>query len=598
MGKQRIADYIAEILAARGFDTVFTVVGGGAMHLNDAFGASKQLKDIHHHHEQAAAMAAEGYAHVTGKPAIVCVTSGPGGTNAITGVLGAYQDSVPMLVISGQVRYPITVEASGLRLRHFGEQEHDIVRTVRPLTKYAEMVRRPEDILYALEKALYIMEEGRKGPVWLDIPLDVQGAEIEVGNLRHFTPPKPLRQDHLALAELVLTKLRTAKAPLLLAGSSIRLSDSYASFCRVVQALGIPVLATTCTADLFETAHPLYFGNFGILGGRAGNFLVQNADVIVSLGCRFALNQIGFRHEAFAPQGYKIAIDIDEEELKKETMRPDLPIHADLKAFLPAMEACLADKPMPEKRAWMSYARRLRDAFPVLAQATDRTGVNPYLLADRLMSLLPADGIVVIGSNLGGEMAIETGIRKDGQRLFCNKNCGSMGYGLPAAIGAAVASGRTVFSLDGDGSIQMNLQELQTIVCNRLPVKILVYNNGGYGSIVRTQRGFFDGRLTGCTKESGLDCPDFSKIASAFGIPYFAIRENGETDAVLSALLEQDGYALCEIFEDPEQGLAFKTTSKRLSDGSIVSAPIDELTPPLPPEEFERYRLFREEEEL
>lgn len=598
MGKQRIADYIADFLAVRGFDTVFTVVGGGAMHLNDAFGASKHLKDIHHHHEQAAAMAAEGYARIKGKPAVVCVTSGPGGTNAITGVLGAYQDSIPMLILSGQVRYPLTVEASGLRLRHFGEQEHDIVRTVRPLTKHVEMVRRPEDILYALEKALYIMEEGRKGPVWLDIPLDVQGAEIEVGNLRHFTPPKPLRQDHLALAELVLTKLRTAKTPLLLAGSSIRLSDSYASFCRVVQALGIPVLATTCTADLFETAHPLYFGNFGILGGRAGNFLVQNADVIVSLGCRFALNQIGFCHEAFAPQSYKIAIDIDAEELKKETMRPDLPIHADLKDILPALEICLKDAPMPEKPAWMSYARHLREAFPILAQAKDRTGVNPYLFADRLMSVLPADGIVVVGSNLGGEMAIETGIRKGGQRLFCNKNCGSMGYGLPAAIGAAIAAGRPVFSLDGDGSIQMNLQELQTIVYNRLPIKIVVYNNGGYASIVRTQRGFFHGRLTGCTKESGLDCPDFSKIAAAFDIPYFSIRTNSETDSVLTMLLQAEGCALCEIFEDPEQGLAFKTTSKKLSDGSIVSAPIDELAPPLPPEEFERYRLFREEEYL
>lgn len=598
MGKQRIADYIAEVLAERGFDTVFTVVGGGAMHLNDAFGASKRLKDIHHHHEQAAAMAAEGYARIKGKPAIVCVTSGPGGTNAITGVLGAYQDSVPMLILSGQVRYPITVEASGLRLRHFGEQEHDIVRTVRPLTKYAEMVRCPEDVLYALEKALYIMEEGRKGPVWLDVPLDVQGAEIEVENLRHFTPPKPLRQDNLALADLVLAKLRTAKAPLLLAGASIRLSSRYASFRRLVETLGIPVLATTCTADLLETNHPLYFGNFGILGGRTGNFLVQNADVIVSLGCRFALNQIGFSHEAFAPQGYKIAIDIDAEELKKETMRPDLPIHADLKDILPAMEICLKDAPMPAKPAWMSYARCLREAFPVLAQAKDRTGVNPYLFADRLMSMLPADGVVVVGSNLGGEMAIETGIHKDGQRLFCNKNCGSMGYGLPGAIGAAIGAGRTVFSLDGDGSIQMNLQELQTIVCNRLPVKIVVYNNGGYGSIVRTQRGFFHGRLTGCTKASGLDCPDFSKIASAFGIPYFVIRENSETDAVLTAMLEMDGYALCEIFEDPEQGLAFKTTSKTLPNGSIVSAPIDELSPSLPPKEFERYRFFREEEYL
>lgn len=590
--KQRVADYIADFLVAHQIDTVFTVVGGGAMHLNDAFGKHPRLHVVHNHHEQASAMCAEGYARIREWPAAVCVTTGPGGTNALTGVLCAWQDNVPMLVISGQVRYATTVASTGLDLRQMGEQEYYITRSAAPMTKYAYMVKQPEEIRYVLEKALYLATHGRRGPVWIDVPMNIQGAPIETEALQGYEPPVD-HEDYAPKAESILTKLRTAKAPLILAGASIRRSGSYAAFRKLAEKLRIPILSPTCVADLLPLSHPYYFGNFGVVGGRTGNFLVQNADVILSVGCRLSLNQVGFNYEAFAPQAYKIVVDADADELRKPTLTIQMPVQADLLPLMTAMDA-QAGAPWEEKAAWLAYARELRSRFQLMdAVVEHEAGVNTYRMIERLMAELPQDGTVVCGNSSGSAMALHYGVLHDDQRLWGNRNCGTMGYDLPAALGAAVAKGGTVVCLTGDGSIQMNLQELQTMVLNRIPVKIFIYNNNGYMGIVRTQTNYFEGRLTGCTPESGLDCPDWKKIAAAYGIPYEHIENSKELDEKLASFLAQPGFALCELREDSTQGPAYKTTSKKLENGDMVSAPLDELAPKLPEEEFQKYRYFR-----
>lgn len=588
--KQRVADYIADFLVSKGIDTVFTVVGGGAMHLNDAFGKCDRLRVIHNHHEQACAMAAEGYARIKEAPAAVCVTTGPGGTNALTGVLGAWQDNIPMIVISGQVRYSTTVENSGLNLRQFGEQEYCIVRSVEPMTKYAYMIKDVSEVRQVLEKAYHLSTTGRRGPVWIDVPLNVQGATIENENLRGYTVPKEKNVDNKKVAEL-FKKLREAKKPLILAGASIRRSGAYDVFRKLVDRLNIPVLAATCFADLMPSNHALYYGNFGVVGGRCGNFLVQNADIILMMGCRGSLKQIGFNYEEFAPDAYKIMIDIDEEELKKETLKIDFPVVGDIREVLTIINENIPETLEP-KSEWLEYARILKNEFPIVPNDNSDNGVNPYSFAYYLMENLSMDGIVVTGNSSGAVMALHCGTTKEGQRLFSNLNCGSMGWDLPAAMGAEIASGKSVICLTGDGSVQMNLQELQTMVCNDIPVKVVIYNNNGYMGIVRTQRNFFDGRLTGCTPESGLDCPDFGKIAEAYNIPHIKLKNMKEVKEQLIDFLNAPGYGICELEEDSTQGPAFKTTSKQLESGEIVSAPLDELAPLLSPEIFEKYRYY------
>ena len=590
--KQRIADYIADFLYSKGITDIFSVVGGGAMHLNDAFGKHEKLHVIHNHHEQASAMAAEGYARINEKPAAVCVTTGPGGTNALTGVLCAWLDNVPMIVISGQVRYSTTVEYSGLNLRQFGEQEYYIVRSAAPMTKFAYMVKDPYEIRAVLEKAYYIATTGRRGPVWIDVPLNVQGAIIDTDGLKGFEVPTDY-EDYTPKAQSIIDKLRSAKAPLILAGESIRRSGAYDAFRALVEKLNIPVLSPTCVADILPIGHRYYYEHFGVAGGRTGNFLVQNADVILSLGCRLSFNQIGFNYEAFAPQAYKIVVDVDDDELKKHTLKINMPVKGDLKKLLESMNGLICDG-IEAKSDWIAYADTLRDKFQWIKEVKiSPKGINPYRMIERLVNHLNADDVIVVGNSSGSAYALHYGVVKDGQRFFGNRNCGTMGYDLPAAMGAAVAKKSRVICLTGDGSIQMNIQELETIVLNKIPVKIMIYNNNGYQGIVRTQSNYFNGRLTGCTPESGLDCPDWKKIAYAFDIPYEKIERDEELDAKLDAFLSTDGYGLCEIIEDSSQGSAFKTTSKKLDNGEMISAPLDELAPALPAEEFNKYRYFK-----
>lgn len=584
--KKRIADIVADYIADRGITDVFSLVGGGAMFLNDAFGHNQRLKVTYTQHEQACSMAAEGYVRECGRMAAVCVTTGPGGTNAITGVLGAYQDNYPMIVISGQVRYPTTAESTGLPLRFMGEQEHDIVTTVKNLTKYAVMIKRPEDILYELEKALYIAEEGRPGPVWVDIPMDIQSMMIETDELSRFEPPK---RDKGWDKDGFIEEIRKAKKPVILTGSAIRSTDYTEKFRALACKLGIPVLAPTYNADLFEINHPDYYGNFGIIGGRAGNFIMQNADLIIGMGCRMAFRQIGFNYESFSPNSRRMVIDADENELKKPTLRIDVPICTDIRYVIDDLLAADIDVDLSGKRDWLEYCRMLRDKYPVYLDkfSAEVPGqVNPYYFVHELKKYQKDDAVIVLGNSTIAAHVLQLGIEKPEQRIINNMNLGSMGYDLPAAVGAAVARGGEVTLITGDGSIMLNIQELMTVAHYKLPIKIFICCNGGYRGIVRSQSNMF-GHYTGCTKDTGVEMPDFEKVAFAFNLPYFKVSEQSELNSILEQVYAVDGPIVCAWPQNPEQVIEPRVMNRRSEDGCIVSTAIDDLAPFLPRGDYE-----------
>ena len=581
--KKRVADIIAEILVEHGITDIFSVVGGGAMFLNDAFGHNEKLNVMFNHHEQACAIAAEGYVRASGKMAAVCVTTGPGGINALNGVLGSFQDNYPMIVISGQVRYETTADSTGLPLRFMGEQEHNIVDTVKPLTKYSVMVKDVKDIRYEVEKAIYIAKEGRKGPCWVDVPLNIQGTMVEENTLRRFEPEISVNDWN---KELFLQEIAKAKRPVILTGSAIRSTNYVDKFRQLVFKLGIPVLAATYNADLFTWDHPYYYGNFGVIGGRAGNFIVQNADLVIGMGCRMAYRQIGFNYEAFSPNSRRMIIDVDENELKKPTLRIDVPICADIRMVIDD----LLDTQItaPECQDWLNYCDMLRNKFPVyLDKFNNSSNVNPYYFIKNLYKILPDDSVIVLGNSSIAGHVLQMGIQKEQQRVINNMNCGSMGYDLPAAIGAAKALKREVTLITGDGSIMMNLQELMTIKHYNLPIKIFVCNNGGYRAIVRTQQNMFNGRFTGCTPDTGVEIPDFEKIAYAFGLPYAKIKNHDELANGLKDVYSINGAVICEIYQDKDQAIEPRVMSRKLEDGTLVSPVIDDLYPFLDKETYE-----------
>lgn len=581
--KKRIADIIAEILVEHDITDIFSVVGGGAMFLNDAFGHNEKLNVMFNHHEQACAIAAEGYVRATGKMAAVCVTTGPGGINALNGVLGSFQDNYPMIVISGQVRYETTADSTGLPLRFMGEQEHNIVDTVKPLTKYSVMVKNVKDIRYEVEKAIYIAKEGRKGPCWVDVPLNIQGAIVEENTLRHFEPEISVNDWN---KELFLQEIAKAKRPVILTGSAIRSTNYVDKFRQLAFKLGIPVLAATYNADLFTWDHPYYYGNFGVIGGRAGNFIVQNADLVIGMGCRMAYRQIGFNYGAFSPNSRRMIIDVDEDELKKPTLRIDVPICADIRIVIDD----LLDTQItaPDCKDWLNYCNMLRNKFPVyLDKFNNSSNVSPYYFIKNLYKILPDDSVIVLGNSSIAGHVLQMGIQKEKQRVINNMNCGSMGYDLPAAIGAAKALKREVTLITGDGSIMMNLQELMTIKHYNLPIKIFVCNNGGYRAIVRTQQNMFNGRFTGCTPDTGVEIPDFEKIAYAFGLPYAKIKNHDELANGLKDVYSINGAVICEIYQDKDQAIEPRVMSRKLEDGTLVSPVIDDLYPFLDKETYE-----------
>lgn len=599
--KQRLADYVADFLVAHGVTDCFSVVGGGAMHLNDALGHKEGLKVTYNHHEQACAIAAEAYARLDNRIAAVCVTTGPGGTNALTGVVGGWLDSIPMFIISGQVRYDTTaryaLQYTETPLRAMGDQEYDIVKSVEHMTKYAVMIEDPKQIRYALEKAWHLATTGRPGPVWIDIPVNYQGGYIETDELAGYDPqeddanlPPAVDEDTI---QIVIGKIKNAKRPVFHAGYGIRLSGGYEKFREVAEKLNIPIVTYWNAVDLIEDNNPLYCGRAGNMGDRPGNWAIQNADLILAVGTRISIRQVGYNWKTWARAAEVIMVDVDQAELKKPTLHVEMPIWADAKDFLTRLDAELPSK-LRKTDDWNETCERWKKEYPaVLPRQWEENGetANVYAFVRYLSSQLPENSLTAVSNGACCVVGNQAYVIQKGSRMANNSAIASMGYGLPAAIGTCIGGGRrTTICLEGDGSIMMNLQELQTVLTNKLPIKLFLINNGGYHSIRLTQNNLFhDHCKVGIGEESGdLSFPDFEKIAKAFGYPYYSAHSNAEMKQAVDTVLKTDGPVFCEIFTDTKQVWEPKSSTKRLEDGTLVSPPLEDLAPFLPREELKK----------
>ncbi len=586
--KIRLADYVADFLTENGITDCFSVVGGGAMHLNDAFGHHKGLKVTYNHHEQACAMAAEAYARIENKPALVCVTTGPGATNAVTGVAGAYMDSIPMIVISGQARYSTTVYASGLNLRTRGIQEFDIIEPAKYMTKYCQLVEKPEDIRYCLEKAVSMAKTGRPGPCWLDIPLDVQGAIIETDELSGYIPEQASIKPDRTVFEEIINKVKTVKRPVLFVGNGVRLAGAHDAFIELVNKLNIPVVTGVSSIDAISTEHPLYVGRTGTTGDRAGNFAVQNSDLFISFGGRLGYFQTGFNTKLWARGAFKIINDIDQNELEKDTINADMKICCDALDLIGGLLENITD-PIPPREDWNKQCRIWKEKYPVvLPKHYEDKKANIYAFYDVLTKKLSADDALVVSVGTSRVAGSQASYIHEGMRFITNPNMAAMGFCLPAAIGVCRArNNKRTFLVTGEGSFQMNIQELQTIIENKFPVVIFVMNNQGYHSIRMTQSNFFEPPMIGIGPESGdLSFPDLSKLAPAYGFDYYRIENNQEMPEKIDYILKNKQLCICEVMLSKEQITEPKVSSRRLENGQMVSASLEDMAPFLPREEL------------
>jgi acetolactate synthase-1/2/3 large subunit len=607
MAKIRVSDLIARLFVEHGVEDVFILTGGGSMHLNDAFGREPGLRQIYTHHEQSAAIAAESYGRLSGRLAALNVTTGPGGVNALNGVYGAYVDSIGMVVVSGQVKRETFAGNYDLPLRQLGDQEVDIIEMVRGITKYAVLLQNPEDTRKVVEKALWLARRGRPGPVWIDVPGDVQGAMVDPDALEGFDPASEDRDgeapntaaEENALegqalrseVEALLAELCVAERPVILAGAGVRISGQHDEFLAFAERLGIPVTTGWNAHDAITNDNPLYVGRPGSVGDRGGNFAVQTADYVLVLGSRLNIRQISYNWQGFA-RGAKVAmVDIDKAELAKPTLSLHRPIHADLRSFF----AAAASLPLPPidqagaRARFLDWCRERARRYPVvLPEYWERSSpINPYCFGAALFDALEEGDIVVTGDGTACVTIFQAADIKAGQRLYTNSGSASMGYDLPAAIGAYYASGaRRIICLAGDGSIMMNLQELQTIVGLDLPIKLFVLNNDGYHSIRQAQQNYFPDKIVGCGPDSGLTFPDFQRLATGFGLSASRVDNHADLPAAIREALAGDAPHLCEIMLDKNQAFAPKLSSRRLEDGTMVTADLEDMAPFLPRDEF------------
>lgn len=583
----RVSDVIVDFIYKLGVDTVFTVTGGGAMFLNDAVAAHPKMKAICNHHEQACAMGAVGYAKLRNGYASAIVTTGCGATNAITGLLDAWQDNVPCFFVSGQVKRKETCYNATVPLRQFGVQEANIVAVVKPLTKYAVMLNDPQDVLFELEKAAFLARNGRPGPVWLDVPLDVQGATVDPNTLRHYVPepellvrPSPTAQDMAALQ----ARLAKAKRPIIIAGNGIRLGGAELAFREFVEQSKIPVAFSYLAVDLLPSDHPQYVGRLGIKGDRAGNFAVQNADLVISIGCHLSVALTGFEYELFAREADLVVVDIDPDEHRKNTVKIAQFIHSDVNAFFAVLP-----KAQHGSVEWGAACRKWREQWPVCLPeyAQEAEGINKYFFVEKLKDHLGPDSVVV--SDAGSSYYVTSQALKirEQQRYVTSGAQADMGFTLPAAIGVCVANPDVeVVGITGDGSLQMNIQELQTVVHHQFSLKLVVWNNNGYLSIRTTQKKFFAGRELGTDAQSGLSLPDTGKIAAAYGIPYLRVADNALLDEALKKMMAAKGPVILEVICPANQEIIPTASSKKLADGRMVSKPLEDMYPFLDRDEF------------
>jgi acetolactate synthase-1/2/3 large subunit len=592
----KLSDYVFTFLTKKNIKRVFVLPGGGCMHLVDSLGRCRHIRPVCCLHEQAVTIAAEAEGQYSNNFGVALVTTGPGGTNTITGVAGAWIDSTPLLVISGQVKRCDMIKNSGVRQK--GIQEVDIISIVRPITKYAVTVFNPASIKYHLEKAIYYAKTGRPGPVWLDIPLDVQGTLIDENKLKGFSPPKPKAQRGLSkLVDKTIQLVNKSERPVILVGNGVRLSGGLKEFITLIKILKMPVLTTWKTIDFLPENHPLFFGRPGSIAQRGANFIQQNSDFILTIGARLDLAQVGYNYKNFACFAKKVVVDIDPNEIKKIKTKIDIAICADAKRFLSEFIQKKNSIQSKDRDSWLSRCLQWKKRYPVtLAQYSATKGcINSYVLVDVLSDLMTNNDILVPGSSgTCSEITMQAFKVKKGQRILNTPGLGSMGFGLPASIGACLASGRKrTVGIIGDGGLQHNIQELETMARLKLPIKLFILNNGGYASIRTTQKTHFKGHYVCCDPSSGLTFPEIEKISSAYGIKFFKLRDHKKIRDEIKEILDYRGPVICEVITDPVLSPVPKISSQVLKNGSIVSKPLEDLYPFLDRDEFEANMIVK-----
>jgi len=595
--KIRVADYIPKFIYDHGTKHVFMLSGGGIMHLTDGLACNKKLKVVCFHHEQAASMALEAYSRTTGNFGVGYFTTGPGATNALTGLAGAWLDSVPCLFISGQVKRKETTHKAKISgLRQIGVQEIDILPIIQSITKYSAFVDNAKDIKYHLEKAMYLSKEGRPGPVWLDIPLDVQGALVAPKSLKGFKSQKRIRQISSADIKKVFQYIKSASRPVILAGQGIRISGAINSLLKFTNKYEIPVITTFLGIDVIDSNHPRYIGRIGIKGDRAGNFTMQNADLLIVIGSSLPVAETGYDYKQFAREAKVVVVDVDSSSHKKKTIKIDLFIQSDAKEFLEKMSRLLNKGKIALNSKWLNTCMSWRKKYPVCLPEYEKLKgkINIYYFIDRLSRKLETSDVVVTdaGSTFYvGSQAIKI---KKGMRYITSGGFATMGYSLPASIGVGVAlNNKRVMCITGDGSFQQNIQELQTVVHYKLPLKIFVLHNEGYLSIRFTQKRYFNNRLIGEGRKSGVSFPDSEKIANAYGVKFFRVSDNEKLDKVLDEVLKYNGPVICEVITPREQLIIPTLASEKKSDGTMISKPLEDMYPFLSRKEFYKNMIIK-----
>ena len=584
--KKRVADIVVDTLLELGINETFCVVGGGAMHLNNAFEINDKMHITFCHHEQACAFAAEGFAKYSGKMACVSVTAGPGGVNALNGVYSAYVDYTPMIVIAGYPRYETATPCTGLNLRCRGVQEFDIVNTVKTMTKYSKLVLEPKEIKAEIKKAYDIAMEGRRGPVWLSIPLDIQATQVEENELIEYKKQIPETVVNKETIKKIVTELKNAKRPCILTGTGIRYGDALQEFIDFKSKVRIPVVGSSLNPDLLPFNTELYYGTSGSCGPRTGNYILQNADLILVLANSLSTKQTGFNVELFAPNAKFIMIDAELDETKKPGLHIDMPIQSEIKSFLTQYNNIVSEIVDADSK-WISYCDSIKVYFKNkdMPSHDEVNRVYSKLFGHTLMDKLPKNCSIALGNSSCVGSILSYGVHYPTQRVVVNYNAGSMGDDLPEAIGMAVASKNPVYCYTGDGSFMMNLQELETIKYNKLPIKVIVFSNNGYGAIRNTCKNFFNGKFTGCDSDSGIDFPDFAKVADAFGYKYFTCKNNDEISSVLDSFITYDGLAFLEVQQEFVDPVIPRVMSKMDANGNFTTPSLLDMFPYLSEEE-------------
>lgn len=591
--KKRVADIVVETLCELGITECFCVVGGGAMHLNNAFKINENMHMTFCHHEQSCTFAAEGYAKYSGKIAAVSVTSGPGGVNTLNGVYSAWVDSTPLFVIAGHPRTDTTVTATGLKLRCRGVQEYDIIPSVEGMTKYAKMITDANSVKYEIQKAYHIAMSGRRGPVWLSIPLDIQAALIEINGLEKYTNLENEIENTENLNE-VLKKIRQAKRPCILTGNGLRYSESVDSFKQFIEKVKIPIVGGALASDILPDNFPLFYGLSGNIGPRTGNFILQNADLIIVLGNSLSTRQTGFDVTGFAPDAYFIMIDAEKDEAFKPGLHISLPIHMDLNYFFKKINPMMKE-PINASNLWIEYCEKVYDYFRNYDEPefSPNDRIPAKLFWKIFREKIAYDATIALGNSNGVVGILQYGVKTENQRVITNYNAGSMGYDLPEAIGAAIASENLVYCVTGDGSIMMNLQELETIKYNHLPIKIVIFSNGGYGAIRQTCKNYFNGVYTGCDAESGVDFPDFEMVSKSFGFDYIHCGKCKELSAKIEQFINSNSRVIMVVEQKIDDPVLPKLVSRLKEDGTFEDPSFTDLYPFIPKEELKRLEKFR-----